>query len=263
MLYRPLLLSMSVLVMASVLPAMAQLSFGGDANPTFLQIDPSKLTKDIVYGYLNQIVQNIAKDASIFDLVGFSIGMVVYGIFIFHFYRFLAKKDMFSFNLEKKLRGGKLKTDGKKINAAPRVAAYIATNIFIFPIVIFLWFLVYSLFMFFLAQNLSVKEVFLVSSSLIIAVRIAAYYNEDLSRDLAKLLPFALLGFFLLSPTFFALDVVRQRLLEIPHFVILIAAFLLVAIAIETVLSTLYLIKLKFVGHKEKKQKVDDSEHPI
>ncbi|WP_268541179.1 hypothetical protein [Candidatus Nitrosotenuis cloacae] len=161
------------------------------------------------------------------------------------------------------MTGGKFKASGEKISAIPRIAAYITTNIFVFPIVVSLWFVGYSSFMFFLAQDMTVDTVFLVSSSLIIAIRIAAYYNEDLSKDLAKLLPFALLGIFLLSPTFFSLDEVMQRLSEIPNFVIQIAAFIVVAIAVEISLSILYLIKIRFLGRKEKKSKISDSEHPV
>lgn len=223
----------------------------------------SNISEDVFVDYLDKIVRNIIHESSVYDLIGFSIGMVAYGIFIFHFYRFLAKRDMFSLNIEQRLTGGKFKASGEKVSAIPRIAAYITTNIFVFPIVVSLWFVGYSSFMFFLAQDMSVDTVFLVSSSLIIAIRIAAYYNEDLSKDLAKLLPFALLGIFLLSPTFFSLDEVAQRLSEIPNFVIQIAAFIVVAIAVETSLSILYLIKVKFFGRKEKKSKISDSEHPV
>jgi len=195
--------------------------------------------------------------------VVFSIGMVVYGIFIFHFYRFLSKKDIFSLNLENRLRGGKFKSSGEKVSTSIRIAAYIGTNILVFPIVIFVWFLVYSIFMFFLAQDMEIKTIFLVSSSIVIAVRIAAYYNEDLSRDLAKLIPFVLLGIFILSPTFFSLDEIIPRIKEIPNFIIQIAAFLAVAITVEIVLSMLYLFKLKFISPKERRNKNSDSEHPI
>ena len=41
-----------------------------------------------------------------------------------------------------------------------------------------------------------------------------AYYNEDLSKDLAKILPFAVLGIFLVNASFFtvseSLDVLKQ-----------------------------------------------------
>lgn len=235
----------------------------GSIPSALAAVDIPHVSEEIIRDHLDEIVRNITQDSSIYDLVGFSIGMVIYGVFIFHFYRFLAKKDMFSFNIEQRIRGQRMKANGMKVSAAPRVAAYIATNFFIFPIVIFLWFIVYSMFMFFLAQNMSVQTVFLVSSSLIIAVRIAAYYNEDLSKDLAKLLPFALLGIFLLSPTFFDLNELKTRLLDIPNFIVQIAAFLLVAMAVEITLSIIYLIKVAVLGNKEKKPKGSDHEQPI
>lgn len=233
-------------------------------TPVYAQtpFDFSNVSQDFVIDYLNKTVKNITQ-SSIYDIVGFSIGMVVYGIFIFHLYRFISKRDMFSLNIEQRLRGGKFKSSGEKVSVAPRIVSHIAINVFIFPIVIFVWFLAYSIFMFFLAQDMSIETVFLVSSSIIIAVRIAAYYNEDLARDIAKLLPFVLLGIFILSPTFFSLDEIKSRLYEIPNFIIQITTFLGIAITIEIILSSLYLIKLKFFGRKEKKDKSSDMEQPI
>jgi len=213
--------------------------------------------------YLNNIVKEITEDSSIYDLIGFSIGMVIYGIFVYHFYKFLSKRDMFSINLEQRMTHIKLKSSGKKISTAPRVVAFIATNIFIFPFVIFLWFLGYSSFMFLLVQQMPTATIFLVSSSLIVAIRISAYYSEDLSKDLAKLIPFALLGIFLFNPQFYSINDVVKRLEEIPSFIILIASFLVLAMVVETILSILYLIKLRFF-HKEKKAKnVNDSESAV
>ncbi|WP_255486597.1 hypothetical protein [Candidatus Nitrosotenuis sp. DW1] len=226
-------------------------------------LDFPEISDSFTIDYLNKIVKSITLESLIYDIVGFSVGMVVYGIFIFHFYRFIARRDMFSFNIERRLGGGKFKATGEKISASPRIVAYMATNLLIFPIVIFVWFLVYSTFLFFLAQDMSVKAVFLVSSSIVISVRIAAYYNEELSKDLAKLLPLVLLGIFILSPTFFSIDEVKVRLAEMPNFVIQIAVFLVVAVAVEIVLSSTYLVKLKFFGHKEKKDKSSNSEQPI
>jgi len=225
--------------------------------------DFSNLSPNYIVDYLNKTIEDVTLESSIYDIIGFSIGMVVYGIFIFHFYRFLAKRDMFSLNIEQRLRGGKLKSSGEKVSATPRIVAYVATNLLIFPIVIFVWFLVYSIFMFFLAQEMSIKTIFLVSSSIVISVRIAAYYNEDLARDLAKLLPLVLLGIFILSPTFFELDEIKSRVMEIPNFITQITAFLAVAITIEFILSILFLIKLKFFGRKEKNNKSSNHEQPI
>lgn len=219
-------------------------------NSDFLPID-----------YVNNLIAEIAKDSSIYDIVGFSIGMVVYGVFVYNFYRFLSKRDLFNINIEK-ISKGYFSSSGKKSSGAPRAAAFIATNFFVFPFVIFLWFLGYSSFMFILVQHMPTATIFLVSSSLIIAIRISAYYREDLSRDLAKLLPFALLAIFLFDPQFYSLVDVLQRLSEIPSFLTQIASFMIVAMIVEIFLSIIYLIKIRFF-HKEKKSKFDDSEHPI
>ena len=267
--YALLLISVTVLIIHST-------SFSNQDDLKVLQNEslPQEATLTNIYGdlqnisidpvnYLNNIVKDIAEDSSIYDLIGFSIGMVIYGIFVYHFYKFLSKRDMFSINLEQRMIHIKLKSSGEKISTVPRITAFIATNIFIFPFVIFLWFLGYSSFMFLLVQQMPTATIFLVSSSLIIAIRISAYYSEELSKDLAKLIPFALLGIFLFNPQFYSMSDVVKRLEEIPSFLTLIASFLVVAIAVETILSILYLIKLKFF-HKEKKAKYeDDSESPI
>lgn len=212
--------------------------------------------------YFDRILQNIAGESSVYDIIGFSLGIVIYGIFIFHFYRFLARRNMFGIDIEGRI-SGKYRSSGEKVSAAPRIAAHIATNFLIFPIVIFVWFLVYSLFLFFMAQGVKPEIVFLVTSALVIAIRMAAYYNEDLAKDLAKLLPFSMLGVFLLSPTFFTIDEVRQRLTEFPQFIIMMAVFIILAVIIEVVFSTAYLLKLRFFGTGKKKKQVSDSEHPI
>ncbi|MDH3502586.1 MAG: hypothetical protein OEL69_08820, partial [Nitrosopumilus sp.] len=83
------------------------------------------------------------------------------------------------------------------------------------------------------------------------------YYSEELSRDIAKLLPFALLGIFLFNPQFYSFSDILSRLLEMPSFVIQIASFIILAMAVEIVLSILYLIKIRFF-RKEHIDKADD-----
>lgn len=200
---------------------------------------------DSVKNYFSRMFNEFYLGSSLYDLVGFAIGMVIYGIFIFHFYRFLAKRDMFNIKLAKRL------SSGKGTTKAGSVLAYIVTNFFIYPIVIFVWFIVYSLFMFFLAQGVEPATVFLVVSALVISVRIAAYYAEDLAKDLAKLLPFAMLGVFLLSPQFFTVEDIIQRINQFSGLFIQISEFLIFAIVIETVLSLSYLVKQKIRPKKD------------
>lgn len=212
-----------------------------------------------IFKYLNDIIIDKTKYTTFYDLIGFSIGMVIYGIFVYHFYRFISKRDLF--NWEKKISNVIYTAAGKKASAVPRIIGFIITKLFVFPIVIFIWFTVYSLFMFFLAQKIEQETVFLFSSALIIAVRIAAYYSEDLARDLAKLLPFNLLALFLLNPVFFSIDDIVTRIGQMPHFILQITAFIIVAMVVEMPLSVAYLIKIRFFGHKEKE--ASDTNHPV
>lgn len=216
----------------------------------------------ILLNYFNEIFQDVISESSIYDLIGFSIGMVIYGIFVYHFYKFLSKRDIFSFNIGEKLSQAKFKPSGQKKSVAPRAAAFIATKLFIFPFVIFLWFIGYSSFMFMLVQNMPTETIFLVSSGLIIAIRISAYYNEDLSKDIAKLVPFTLLGIFLFNPQFYSFSDTLTRILEIPSFIIQIASFMILAMIVEIVFSTLYLIRFRFF-HKEHEDKTDEKNDAI
>lgn len=213
------------------------------------------------FGYLNSVIEDQAKDATFYDLISFSIGMVIFGIFIYHFYKFISKRDLFSFDLQKRISGGIYTATGEKKSTIPRVIAFIATKLFVFPIVILIWFMVYSFFMFFLSQNSSSSTVFLISSSLIVSVRIASYYSEDLAKDLAKLLPFSLLGVFLLNPVFFDADQMISRINQLPQFFTQIVVFLVVSMVVEMSLSIAFLIKIKFFGHGEKK--VSDHSQPV
>lgn len=216
----------------------------------------------ILLNYFNEIFQDVISESSIYDLIGFSIGMVIYGIFVYHFYKFLSKRDIFSFNIGEKLSQAKFKPSGQKKSVAPRAAAFIATKLFIFPFVIFLWFIGYSSFMFMLVQNMPTETIFLVSSGLIIAIRISAYYNEDLSKDIAKLVPFTLLGIFLFNPQFYSFSDTLTRILEIPSFIIQIASFMILAMIVEIVFSTLYLIRFRFF-HKEHEDKTDEKNDAV
>ena len=216
----------------------------------------------ILITYFDELFQNVLAESSIYDLIGFSIGMVMYGIFVYHFYKFLSKRDIFSFNIGEKITQAKFKSSGQRKSVAPRAAAFIATKLFIFPFVIFLWFIGYSSFMFMLVQNLPSSTIFLVSSGLIIAIRISAYYSEDLSKDIAKLVPFTLLGIFLLNPQFYSFSETLERLLEIPSFIIQIASFMILAMIVEITLSTLYLIRMKFF-HKEKEEVPDEKNDAV
>ena len=169
----------------------------------------SQFLSPIYAGYEGQLI----------TLATYTIGMLAYAIIIWHFYRNLAKKEIF----KKKSTGG-----------------YIVKYLILFPLVSFLWFLVLSVFMFFLAKNMSIENVLLVSITIVSAVRASAYYNENLSKDLAKMIPFALLGIFIVEPTYFSMGLVIQRITTFPTLFPLVLRYLLFVYVLEIILRSLH-----------------------
>ncbi len=127
-------------------------------------------------------------------------GIGVYALFIFEFYRFLARRDIFKVDFS---RGSQAKN--LWLRQAVRSVSYVAKYLFLFPIVAGVWFTVFTVLLAFLAKSQAIESVLLVSIAIVGAVRICASYNEDLSRDLAKILPFALLGIFLIDISYFSI----------------------------------------------------------
>ena len=134
-------------------------------------------------------------------LIIFIVGMLVYTVFIHKFYRFIAKKDIF-----------KIKTSGEK---AFSKIVYGLKYIFLFPIVAFVWFFVIAMLLSVLSTVLTVTQIFLISMAITSTIRLAAHYDEDLSKDIAKLIPFAMLGVFLLEITVINASVPLQIISEL------------------------------------------------
>ncbi|MCK5283222.1 MAG: hypothetical protein KAK00_07475 [Nanoarchaeota archaeon] len=120
-------------------------------------------------------------------------GIFVYSFFVFKFYRFLAKKDIFGLNLSQ-YNEAKHSFFSKLFD----IVAYIVEYILIFPLFVFFWFLVLVIFITVISTR-PFLDILVASMALVTAIRISAYYNEDLSRDLAKMIPFALLGIFIID----------------------------------------------------------------
>ncbi|WP_182128323.1 hypothetical protein [Nitrosopumilus sp. b3] len=193
---------------------------------------------------IENITSQFGIEVSFTELITYSIGMVVYGIFIWNFYRFLARREMIPLGLKK------YQTDGKK---ATSIIAYIFKYVIVFPLVVLVWFVVYSTFLFFMAPDIPKEQVFLIVISLVVTVRISAYYKEDLAKDFAKLIPFALLGIFLTSNIFFTPKDIIERAYDFIPFLGKIIGFVIYAILVEAILRILFLIKRKIMPSVDEK----------
>lgn len=144
-------------------------------------------------------------------LAVYVVGMAIYAVFIFKFYRFVASRDMFELDFSK------YETSRFKfVRTLLHFVFYVLRYLILFPFFAFFWFAVLTIILAFLssAEKREIADVLLVALATVGTIRIASYYNEDLSRDLAKILPFAVLGIFLIDASFFdiseSLEILRQ-----------------------------------------------------
>ena len=137
------------------------------------------------------------------------LGMAGYAVFVFKFYRFVASRDMFSLDLSR-YEESRI----SMVRGFMHLVMYVVKYIVLFPAFAFFWFGVLTLILVFLSKDKAFADVLLISLATVSAIRVTAYYSEELSRDLAKILPFAVLGIFLIDASFFdinaSLEVLRE-----------------------------------------------------
>ena len=124
----------------------------------------------------------------------FVAGITVYGVFVFHFYRFLARKDILDLNLSKHNQARH-----PFLRKTIAMVFYTFKCLLVFPLFVFFAFLVMAGLLFLMGRNHSMDSVMLAAMGVVAAIRICSYYNTALSTDIAKIFPFALLGIVLID----------------------------------------------------------------
>jgi len=150
--------------------------------------------------------------------------IALYSIAIYHFYRYAARRDCFRHSRRKhsKLVG-------------------FCKYFFLFPFVAVFFFLGFSLILISLTKENAtlggdIGNILSLSFAIIVTIRITAYYTEDLSKDVAKMLPFAVLGVFLVDSSYFSIDTVLVRISTLPEYVNTVIQFLVLIILVEWIL---------------------------
>lgn len=129
------------------------------------------------------------------------LGMSLYAIFVFRFYRSVAARDMFALDLSR-YEGSR----HRWVRRALGVVMYVAKYLILFPAFAFFWFAVLTFILTFLSRERPFGDILLIALATVSAIRVTSYYNEDLSRDVAKILPFAVLAIFLIDASFFEIS---------------------------------------------------------
>lgn len=161
-------------------------------------------------------------------------GMAIYAVFVFTFYRFVAARDMFGLDLSKYEQ-----SRYKWVRSVLHVVMYVAKYILLFPFFAFFWFAVITAILAFLAKDQSFSQVLLMGLATVGTIRVAAYVKEDLSRDLAKMLPFAVLGIFLVNTSFFQIEDSLALVDETMNYTDHILYYLVYLIALEFALRVI------------------------
>jgi hypothetical protein len=152
--------------------------------------------------------------------------IAIYSVCVWHFYRYIARRDCFKIP---KTRHPKLISFTKYF--------------FIYPFVAFLFFLGFSLTMLLITQQYSIATLLTSSFTVVVAIRITAYYNEDLSKDVAKMLPFALLALYLVDPSYFSFEEMIVKINALPDFLNLCIQFIILIVFTEWLLRCILISK--------------------
>ena len=131
----------------------------------------------------------------------FTVGVAIYAIIIFNLYRFMSRKNIFNLDFSKYQESGH-----PALRKILHLIFYLAKYLLIFPLFAFFWFGVLVVMVAFLSKTKEVEDLLLIAMAVLTSVRVTSYYTEDLSRDIAKMLPFALLGIFLIDLRYFDLS---------------------------------------------------------
>ena len=128
----------------------------------------------------------------------FAVGVAIYAILIFNLYRFMSRRNVFNLDFSRYEESGH-----PFFRKSVELFFYVCKYLLIFPLFAFLWFGVLVVMVAFLSKTKEVEDLLLIAMAVLISVRVTSYYTEDLSRDIAKMLPFALLGIFLIDLRYF------------------------------------------------------------
>jgi hypothetical protein len=158
-------------------------------------------------------------------------GIVIYATFVFKFYRFLSSKDLIDADFSQYSEGlhGFMK---RFVNGLLLIVQYILFT----PFLISFWILILAIILTLLSGGDDLYWNVLVATSMVGSVRVISYFSEDLSRDVAKMLPFAVLGVFLVDSGSFNWSAISIFWSQLNEFTVSFASSMILVVILETVL---------------------------
>ena len=179
------------------------------------------------------------------------IAIAAYSGFVFMFYRLLAKRDLLTLDLkryEDSMTG--------RIRVFFRSLLFVAQYVLLIPILIGFWTVVMATILTLLSDSSDHSRNAMIATSVVGAVRILAYWTEDLSRDVAKILPFAVLGVFLVGSTSVNFSEFEALYSNLPELADAYLNSLILLSILETVLRVGHVVKDLFGGQRRVNKKL-------
>lgn len=202
---------------------------------------------DSISGVYSEAITSLPSNyALLLKVFIFAILLSLYSIFTYKFYIYLSKKDLIELNLTRLNR-----IEHAFLKRFFAIILYFIEYIIVLPFLIFFWFAVLALLILLISENQGINHVIVISASMVAAIRILAYYSEDLSRELAKIFPLTVLTIFILNPTFFSLERVATNLSQVPQFLTSILFFFILIIVLELILRLVELTIRYFNPNEE------------
>ena len=200
---------------------------------------------------VEELIQLIIEES--YPTLGAILAISAYSIFVFIFYRNLAKRDLITLNLDKYSNNltGKIKKYIKSIT-------FVIQYILIIPVLLTFWTLVLAIILTLLSPDADHSRNALIATSVVGSVRILSYWTEDLSRDVAKMLPFGVLGVFLVGDAQVQISEIKELLESLEEIATsFISSLFLIAVVegiLRSITSIINLISLRRGNLSQKKE---------
>jgi hypothetical protein len=193
---------------------------------------------DWIFNFFLDLYNSIPEDYKfLIDLSVYILFITLYAVFIWKFYKFISARDFLGLDLNKYN-----KSKHPPFSRLFAFVFYIIEYLFILPFLVLSWFAMFSLFLLVLnkASEIDIQQLLLISAAIVTSIRITAYINENLSREIGKIFPFTILVMFILEPNFFNMESLFNGIFRIPDYSGDIFILIIFIICVEFILRIFF-----------------------
>ena len=190
----------------------------------------------------------------LFSLIVYTILILIYSVFIWRFYKFLASREVIKLNLSQYNY-----SNHPFLEKFLAIVLYTLEYLIILPFLVLFWFAILSIFLLVLSESPDILQILLISAAIITSTRVTAYISEDLSKDIAKILPFTVLATFILGSSFFDTNTVIDRIFQIPSLFGEILTFLIFIFIVEFIFRSGYSV-IQLFSSKDEEESLETNQ---